>query len=115
MFRIVGIILALELLVGCGSHAAGAEAPATAASTTSDPLYSDASACEAVKDIVRVCYDNSSPDMSCADVYAVALTASFALDLPPSQQATVAELCTRSCDMRKSGVAWSSITSNLCA
>jgi hypothetical protein len=96
------VVLVVPFLQACSGSSSMTSAPVTPQAVAS----TDCGAFESVKDVVRTCYDNAAPDVSCDSMRDVAVLAGLQIDLKPSQQVAVAELCGRSCDARKQGVSW---------
>jgi hypothetical protein len=107
----LSLCLCVPFMSACGDRLP-AQSPVAVAAV--DP--GDGSNCETfehLKDIVRVCYDRSEPGVSCDDMRGIAVEAGLRIDLKPSQQEAVAELCGNSCDARKRGVTWSDVDDEL--
>lgn len=107
----LSLCLCVPLTSACGDRPP-AESPVELAANQS----TEASSCdtyERLKDIVRACYDRSEPGVSCDEMRDVAVEAGLRIDLKPSQQIAVAELCGNSCDARKRGLTWTDVNEQL--
>lgn len=101
-----GSFAILSCLFACTSTPEPASAPTYA----SEDNGAGREACEAVKDIARVCYDESDPGTSCSLLRSTMVNEAARHDMRPSLQIQLGALCESACNQRKAGASWSSIS-----
>ena len=93
----VGICL---LLPGCGSASSEARSPRM-------------QACEIAREVFRLCYDLSSPDVACEQIRVEMVNTFSRAGQGTAVQDNAGELCSRACDARKDGVGWLTVSQRL--
>jgi hypothetical protein len=66
-------------------------------------------ACEMAKDLVRLCYDNSSPEVACSQLTGQVRTGFSKYTSDDEMLDGLAKLCGTACDARKDGRTWSDL------
>jgi len=98
---------AFWILLGSMFIAACSDKPAEDASA------SKAKTCEIMKDLFRTCYDQSSPNVSCAQLSLGVREEFFKNTNDSALVESLAKLCDTACDARKAGSSWSEMNARL--